>query len=918
MTLNPARGVVGHRLPAGCRARADPLATPIFDLKEEVQVITNKKVAMLIALVTIASMLLTACGATPEPQVVVQTVKETVIVEGTPQVVEKEVTQVVKETVPVEVVQTVEVQITPTPAPVERKGGWLDTIIYLEEPSSQAAITRLDVDEMDIYAYAISDPELYRTVQADDKLASTFSYGSYNELTFNTCKYDPSLGLNPFSSQKFREAMNWLVDRDYIVQEIFGGLAVARYTSFNTTFPDFAKTATTQAAIAAKYAPDAEKAKEVMAQEMEAMGATMVDGKWTFNGAPVTLIFLIRVEDERRAIGDYVSNLLEDAGFTVDRQYKTSAEASALWVRSDPCEGLWTIYTAGWVSTQISRDLATNFEFFYTPRGYPIPLWQIYTPSPELDTCADRLNRNDFATLDERTELMNECLMLSMEDSVRIFINDRKSFTPRDKDTAVGADLAGAVYASRLNGYVMRFVDKVGGQMTVGMPSILTDPWNPVAGTNWVYDMRPLRDTGDFGMQVDPYTGLRYPQRIERAEVTYKEGLPGGRGGDSEDWLSIDYAPEIVVPDDAWVDWDATNQVFITAAEKFTQTVTANQKTVVYYPEDLYQTAWHDGSPVSVADFVMDMIMTFEPGKPDSPIFDSSAEETVKAYLDAFRGVRITSIDPLVIETYSDNYYLEAELLDLNYDQTWYPNTTTAYPYGSGAWHTVGLMTLPEAAGELAFSSAKADEKGIEWMSTIGGPSLEILAGHLVSATAESFIPYEPTLGQFLDADEVATRWQNLSEWYRKYGHFQVGTGPYYMQGAFPLEGTVILRQNPNYIDNADRWSGFSEPKIAEAEVDGPGRVDVGSEATFDVFVTFGGEPYPAAELDSVTYLLFDTAGAIVSQGDAAFVTDGQYQVTLSSDETSKLQAGASKLQAVVVSKLVAIPTFATYEFVTQ
>jgi peptide/nickel transport system substrate-binding protein len=873
----------------------------------------NRKLAILVVLVMIAPIVLAACGPTPEPQVVV----ETVVVEQT-RVVEVEGTpQTIVETVQVEV--TAPVQPTAEPEPVaepavDRMGGWLDMIVYLEEPSSQAAVTRLEVDEMDVYAYAISDPELFASVQASDKLAYSWSYGSYNELTFNPCSLDPSLGLNPFSSPKFREAMNWLIDRDYLVQEIFGGLAEPRFTAFNTTFPDFAATATTQAAISTKYAYDLEKAREVMAEEMEAMGAELVNGKWTSNGAPVTIIFLIRVEDERRGIGDYVSNQLEEVGFTVDRQYKTSAEASALWVRSDPCEGLWTMYTGGWVTTAIARSVADNLEFFYTPRGYPIPLWQIYTPTEAFDTCADRLNRNDFASLDERRALMDECLMLSMEDSIRIWLNDRKSFTPRDRDTLVGADLAGAVYGSQIGAYVLRFADEVGGTMTIGMPSILTDPWNPIAGSNWVYDMRPARDTQDWGIMIDPFTGLRSPQRIERAEVTFVEGLPAGRGGDSEDWLDIEYVPEIVVPDDAWVDWDATNQVWITAAEKFTQTATANQKTVVYYPSELYDTAWHDGSPVTAADFVMRMIMTFDRGKPESPIFDASVEAALAAFLESFKGMRVLSTDPLVIETYSDTFSLEAEQIDELINQSWYPN----YVYGPGSWHAIGLMTIPEAAGELALSSAKADEKEIEWLSTIGGPSLEILAGHLVSATADSFVPYAPTLGQFVTDEEVAARWSNLTEWYRKYGHFHVGTGPYYMQGAFPLQGTVVLRHNPDFIDRADRWAGFETPRVAEAEVDGPGRVDIGAEASFDVFITFEGEPYAADDIGAVTYLLFDTAGAIVAQGDAEFVAEGQYQVNLSADETSKLQAGASKLQAVVVSKVVAIPTFATFEFVAQ
>jgi peptide/nickel transport system substrate-binding protein len=65
-----------------------------------------------------------------------------------------------------------------------------------------------------------------------------------------------------------------------------------------------------------------DKADQIITARMEELGATKEGDKWTFNGEPVTLIELIRTEDNRRPIGDYVANQLESIGFTVDRQYK--------------------------------------------------------------------------------------------------------------------------------------------------------------------------------------------------------------------------------------------------------------------------------------------------------------------------------------------------------------------------------------------------------------------------------------------------------------------------------------------------------------------------------------------------------------------------------------------------------------------
>jgi peptide/nickel transport system substrate-binding protein len=885
-------------------------------------VFTNKKVAMLIALVTIASMVLTACGATPEPQVVVQTVKETVIVEGTPQVVEKEVTQVVKETVQVKetvpVEQTVQVEVTPTPAPSSRTGGWLDTIVFSVASSEEAAVTQLQADDYDVYADPMANAELYDTVKGDPNLKYSNSVGLFDELLFNPHAGEFNDGrLNPFGDPKVREAMNMLIDRNYITSEIFGGLAVPKWVSSSRFMADYARYIDVIRALEVQYAYNPDTAKDIITTEMEGMGATMgSDGKWQYNGSPITLVELIRTEDQRREIGDYVANQLESIGFTVDRQYKTSSEASAIWNQSDPAEGQWNVYTGAWIYNSISRDDATDFGFFYTPLGSGSPLWQAFTPTPEFLDVATRLWTNDFSSLDERAQLFAEAEPLALQDSSRMWLDDRISFTPYRTSVETAYDLAAGVEGASIWPYTMRFVGQEGGTMRIGLPDLLVEPWNPVAGTNWAFDAMPQRAMQDAGLVSDPYTGLYLPQRVEKAEVVVKEGLPVGK---TLDWLTLDFAPSIEVPDDAWADWDASTQTFITAAEKYTETQTANSKVTVTYPADMFQTSkWHDGSNYSIGDFLMGMILNlFDVGKPDSPIFDESAQPTVDAFLSHFKGVRITSTDPLVIETYDDQIYLDAEWMV----RTWFPTDSVGgdYSYGVGSpWQVMALGYLADSKGELAFSTDKAGAKDIDWLSYIAGPSLDILKADMTEAAAENYIPYAPTMSQFVTADEATTRWANLQKWYGLQGHFVVGSGPYYLDKAFPVEKTMTLRRFEDFPDPANKWSGFGTPMLPVVEVDGPGRVNIGDEATYDVFITFEGNPYPADEIAGVKYLVFDSTSAVVASDQATAAEEGHYTVTLGSDFTSTLSAGANKLEVVVTSRAVSIPTITDYEFVTQ
>lgn len=876
----------------------------------------SKKLAILVVLVMIAPLVLTACGGTPEPEIIYETVVETVVVEG--ETVEKEVTKVVEQTVVETVVEEKEVvvEVTAVPEPEDRMGAWLDTVVMVEEPDSDAAVTRLEVGDLDVFAYNVSEPEIAQRIFDSETLVYETAYGNYNDLTFM-----PSTGpefndgrLNPFYSDKIREAMNWLVDRDYIAQEITGGLAAPRFVAINKASKDAALLADVMAATALKYAHDPDKAVEVIGAEMEALGAEMVDGKWNYNGEPVVLTGLIRVEDERLDIGDYVSNLLEDIGFTVERDYKTSAEASPCWLRGDPDEGCAHFYTGGWVSTAISRDAATNFSFFYTPDGLPFPPWQAYSPSDEFYEIATKLNNSDFATMEERAELMARAIELASLDSQRIWLKDDIGVAPHAANVKLASDLSGSIYGSRLWAQTLRFDDQVGGSMTVAMPSIMTEPWNPIGGTNWVYDMMPIRGMQTGAVVPDPFTGVNQPMRVASAEVYIQEGLPVEQ---NLDWATLEFVPEIVVPEDAWADWDAENQVFITAGERFTETTTtALSKIVMHYEDDFLQKMkWHDGSPVTLADFVMFMIMQFDFAKEASPIYDEAQVPSVDTWLAAFKGWKIVSEDPIVIEYYTDAYQLDAENNITNFRAA---NPSGYFNGVEAAWHGLVPGWLVEAAGEAAFSADKADANEVEWMSYIAGPTLELMANKLISATEEVFIPYEPTLGAYITADEAAERYANLQEWYRRYGHFWVNTGPFFLQRAFPVEGTIIMQHNPDYPDSATRWDAFSSAPVPEVVVDGPGSVTIGEEVTYDIFVTFEGEDYAVDEIGMVKYLVFDATGELAYVSEATVVGDGHWQAVLGADVTGGLEAGSNQIAAIVVSDRALLPVTEVMQFVTQ
>src|SRR5690625_2077731 len=142
-----------------------------------------------------------------------------------------------------------------------RTGTWVDEVVITEEPSPATAIKRLQAKDIDIYADALSDIAAFDAVKADPNLDYYQTFGAYSEITYNTVGPEFNDGtLNPLSNRKIREATNYLIDRDYIAQEIYGGLAIPKFTIMNSRFADYARVVETARTLEIKYGYDKDAA----------------------------------------------------------------------------------------------------------------------------------------------------------------------------------------------------------------------------------------------------------------------------------------------------------------------------------------------------------------------------------------------------------------------------------------------------------------------------------------------------------------------------------------------------------------------------------------------------------------------------------------------------------------------------------
>lgn len=251
-------------------------------------------------------------------------------------------------------------------------GSWIGEVVFSINDDYGSVISQMAAGLLDMYGLPIADPTSYEVIMETPSIQAELNYGGYREMRFNTYRdedgdpeappysgnYTDDEGkLNPFGNPAIREAMNLLIDRNYIYQEILGELGAPKWTALGTAFPDHARYYDDIVGpIETAYAFDFDAAKAVFDTEMPLMGASWVTDHWEFDSSNVEITMVIRADlPPNPEQGVYVATQIEALGFDVVQLVLPGSEAHSYWLYEAPTRnGDWHVYTGGW-SSQIGR-----------------------------------------------------------------------------------------------------------------------------------------------------------------------------------------------------------------------------------------------------------------------------------------------------------------------------------------------------------------------------------------------------------------------------------------------------------------------------------------------------------------------------------------------------------------------------------
>lgn len=683
----------------------------------------------------------------------------------------------------------------------------------------------------------------------------------------------PSGELNPFSIRDVRFAMQYLINRDFIVSDIYKGLAAPMVTHVSPFDYDYLAVSDLVKEANIRYDPDL--AKRLISSSMTQAGATLENGVWTYNGNPITLKFIIRVEDERRDVGDLVAAELTKLGFTVNRVFQTFGPAISSVYSTDPALFEWNLYTEGWGRGSAERyDFATVNQMCAPwlgsmPGWKEVGFWQYENST--IDQIGQRIFTGNFSGADERNQLYRDATKICLQESVRLWIATIvNSFPATSSMQGLSTDLVGGPLSlpTLREAYIANKTDLTVGSVWVWTAQTI---WNPVGGFTDVYSTNIWRNLFDPPTWRHPFTGLPLPFRAPYAVQT---GGPHGK---------------IQVPGDA-VRWDAKGEQWKSVG----QGVDATSKVTFNY-KNYFSSKWHDGQPVSMADLFYGIYQTFDlTYNPNKSKVEFAIATVNRPYLDTFRGFRI--INDTSVEVYVNFWHFVP-----GYIAEYASVSSMSMP-----WEVLyATDNLVFDQRRLAYSNTASERFGVDWLSLVEQNHARLASFTLSQFLDQNTFPQNVfTVGGkvLASAEDAANRYRAAMSWFDKHGHMVISNGPFELaKFDAPSQFAEIdaFRDATYPFKPGDHFYG-EPPSIEITKVQGD-FITIGKDTTFDVQVRGPG-------ILNLSYVLFDPAsGAVIEKGSAQPVANGSFVISLPSALTSKIGPGSYQLVLTASSDAISI-----------
>jgi len=568
-----------------------------------------------------------------------------------------------------------------------------------------------------------------------------------NAITFNPA---PSANgtFNPFALQQVRFAMNYLIDRDAIVNTIHNGFGSVLFTNINQAHPSYEAVSPVIDEFAIAF--NKSFALAMIDKAMTGAGAKKLNGTWTYNGKNATVIVLISESNaDMRAIAEFTADALSDAGFAVDRQYMKKEDKTSPY-DFDPAELKWNVGVGAWIYYSASRYEDVFFPGLDYQEG-----WYKFE-NKKLENLYERLS--NYSTKEEWQEINSEIARLELNDSVGMWVSAsdtvfaaRKEVLGLTEDKFIGL----RSYSNLRSAYVQGKKS-----LTIAEDYLYSegDSWN-----NYVVESISMMDV--HNAMTDPIT-VSNPQKLETQQ--YRWGYKIETAGASE---------KLEVPADA-VLWNTSADQWQAVGKN----ASATSKTT--YDLSRYVGAkWHHNATITVAD-----VLYFAASVWDASLDVQKNESASFKYRGYFATVRGIKVSGNTLEVYEDSTGF----------------TDDAYLGFAGMFRRAVPWEIAAAQDKVFYQSdGKYVQSDYYKPKTSNATSLVLVNATHIKAVIDAMdgleyakiAPYFTVAGKaYATQADLTQRKAAVKDWNAAYGHLIISQGPYMMTGYDPQSGAITLK----------------------------------------------------------------------------------------------------------------------------
>ena len=749
------------------------------------------------------------------------------------------------------------------------KSTYFDSVKFIQYLDENTALEEVRNGNLDLYYYRIPSDRLENSKAREGLNVFDATSGSYSILVnpADTEKF------NPFSIQEIRFALNYLVDRKLIVNELMSGYGAPMISQYGPFDPGYLTVIEQLEKFNFRYNPTL--AEDIITKNLKERGAIKINDKWQINGEPIEIIFFIRSDDPvRKSIGEILSSEFERIGFIVKRDYGDLNKAFVIVYGSDPADLKWSIYTEAWAKSAFVKYDSVSLSQMYAPwfsnmPGFNVPEYWNYQ-NENIDSLTQKIYTGNFTSSTEREGLIQQSIVEGVNESVRIFLASKVD------QYVVNQGIRGVVNDFGA-GVPTRFTpinaqgDKE--ELVIGVKQIYQGSWNPVMGFGDSYSRQI------WGILSDPLT-FKHPFTGETIPV---------RGN----WIVETAGPEglLNLPDDAII-WDPYLQEW--------KTVPNNATAISKVTFDLDLSNWHNGQRMDMNDILHSLYFTIEWGTQtdeNDKTFDDEFTPRAAQSVDTLIGVR--PIDEDTIEVYVDYWHFDdGEIAE------W------ASLWNTMPWEIFTAIEHAVMDGKVSISRSGAANKNINWVSLIIPNDSMVIQSYLDEFKKENYVP--APLKQFeSDPTYFDERYSASSEWITKNNHAVISNGPFYLNSYSPESRTITVSsfEDESYPFKVGHWSAFEHtefPKITEVNM--PNLIQKEKELIISI---------STAQADSIIYFLNNNSGDLVISEEIK-VQENSTIIKISGNQTKKLGIGANDLKIFAISNSVLKPDFYATSFLVS